>query len=119
MNIKKYMKEHESEIKERLLDGEKPNWNDLKEKHARMIRYMQHERLIHLLVTLAFGGFFLISMVIVLTTPCVETFILAGLFLFLLVPYLSHYFFLENTIQRWYKWMDEIEERQRTEQEKR
>lgn len=112
MNMNKYMKEHESYIKEQLLlKGEKQNWNSLKEKHARVIQYMQHERLIHLMVTLAFGVFLLITIALAFIKPYPQAIILMGLFLILLIPYVIHYFLLENTIQRWYKLMDGIEKR--------
>ena len=106
------MKEHNSYIKEQLLSkGDKQKWNDLRRKHKRMIKDMQHERLIHLIVTFAFGALLLITMGIALIRPSLQVFILMGLFFILLVPYIIHYFFLENTIQRWYKLMDEIEEK--------
>ena len=106
------MKEHESTIKEQLLlKGNEQQWNDLKEKHQRVINDMQHERLIHLIVTLAFGLLLLITVGIALIKPYSQVFILMGLFLILLIPYIIHYFFLENTIQRWYRLMDEIEEK--------
>ena len=98
MNIKKYMNEHEFYIKEQLLlKGNNPDWNNLKEKHERMIRYMQHERLIHLLVTLAVGVFLLITIRMILTLSYPQLIILAGLFLILLAPYLFHYFIIDST----------------------
>lgn len=110
MNIKKYMKVHESYIKEQLLlKADKQHWDTLKEKHERMTKDMQHERLIHLIVTFAFGVLLLITTAIVLITPSLQVFILMGFFFIMLVPYIIHYFFLENTIQRWYKLMDDIE----------
>ena len=112
MNIKKYMKAHESHIREMILkDLSKQKRHDLKEKHTRMITYMQHEWLVHLMVTLAIGAFLLITLAILLIKPTLEIVILMGLFLILLVFYVMHYFFLENTIQRWYRLMDEIEEK--------
>lgn len=111
MNIKKYMKDHEAYLKEQLSNTDTTSINDLKNKHERVIRYMQHERFIHLLVTFAFAFFFLLTFVIALIKPYPSLFILMGLFFILLVPYILHYFFLENTIQRWYQYMDEIEKK--------
>jgi hypothetical protein len=103
------MTEYESDLKEKLLSNkDSRNWNALQTKHQQMIRHMQHERLIHLMVTLAFGLFLLISLAIVSIRPNLQSFMLTGLFFALLVPYVLHYFFLENTIQRWYQMMDEI-----------
>ncbi len=111
MNMKKYMKKHEYCIKEQLLKESSQDWNKIKEKHERMIRNMQHERLIHLIVTLAFGILLMMLFTITLIKPYLPTLILMGLFLVLFVPYLIHYFYLENTIQRWYHLMDEIDKK--------
>lgn len=109
------MKEYESTLKEQLLlKGDKQFWNELMIKHTRLIQYMQHERLIHLLVTLAFGFFLLITMTIAFIKPVLQVIILIGLFFILLFPYVMHYFFLENTIQAWYRLSDEIEKKQMT-----
>lgn len=77
--------------------------------HRQMIQWMQHERLIHLLVTGLVSLLVLFSLALAL--------FLAGnwlvLLLFavsamLLVAYLLHYFYLENTIQRWYRYGYEL-----------
>lgn len=66
------------------------------------IQLYQHERLIHLLVTLAFALLFLISLGIYLTAGGVGVLILTALLLILLVPYIQHYYFLENSVQKLY-----------------
>lgn len=112
MNIRKYMKEHESYITEQLNQKEDiQTCSELLETHKRKIQYMQHERIIHLMVTIAFAVFLLISMFIALMKPSSPVFILTGIFLVMLIFYISHYFFMENTIQKWYQLMDEIEKR--------
>lgn len=75
---------------------------------------MQHERLIHLMVTIAFGLFLLVTMLIAFINPAIPVIILMGLFFVLLLPYIIHYYFLENTIQNWYRLTDEIERKQIT-----
>jgi len=110
MNIKKYMQAHESTVREQLLLAqEKKDWELLKNKHELLIKRMQHERLIHLLVTLAFGVFILITMASATIAPSKALYLLMGLFLVLFVPYVAHYFFLENAVQRWYQLSDEID----------
>jgi len=112
MNIRKYMIEHDHYITEQLKQEENiQSCSELQEKHKRTIQYMQHERLIHLMVTLTFAVFFLISMGIALMKPSLPVFILTGIFMIMLVFYIAHYFFMENTIQKWYKFADEIENR--------
>lgn len=66
------------------------------------IQFYQHERLIHLLVTLAFALFFLLSLFMALILKELGILVLTGLFLVLLVPYIRHYYFLENSVQELY-----------------
>lgn len=66
------------------------------------IEFYQHERLIHLLVTLAFAIFFLISLLMFMITEQIAVLVLAVLFLALLIPYIKHYYFLENSVQELY-----------------
>lgn len=66
------------------------------------IQFYQHERLIHLIVTMSFGVFFLIALSLYLTTKQIATLILALLLLALLIPYIKHYYFLENSVQKMY-----------------
>jgi uncharacterized membrane protein (DUF106 family) len=111
MNIRKYMNEHEARVREALRDGDGRKLEAIREWHDRMIRFMQHERLIHLIVLLTVAAFFLVLLVWVWIRPGLPVFLLNGLFLILLVPYLLHYRFLENTIQGWYVLSDEIQRR--------
>lgn len=73
------------------------------------IALYQHERLIHLLVTLAFALLFMISLTLTLTQGGIGIFVLTVLFLVLLVPYIKHYFFLENSVQKLYTYYYKIE----------
>lgn len=107
------MKEYEASVVQTLLsEPEGTDWKRLTERHERITAAMQHERLIHLLVTLAFGAFLLISVAVASVRPTVAAGVLAGLFLVMLIPYIAHYFFLENTLQRWYRLADEIHDKQ-------
>lgn len=107
-----YLKKHEAFIKEQLLVRDTNyDWKKLAEFHKQRIEFMQHERLIHLLVTLAFAIFLFIMLGIVVNHPNLEFLILTFLLLCLLIPYVWHYFVLENGVQRWYKLLDEIEKR--------
>ena len=72
------------------------------------ISYFQHERLIHLIVTVLFAILEVISIAIILTNPSASALILSGLFLVLVVPYVMHYYFLENSVQHMYKMRDQI-----------
>ena len=72
------------------------------------ISYFQHERLIHLIVTVLFAILEVISIALILTMPSVPAIILSALFLVLVVPYVMHYYFLENSVQHMYKMRDQI-----------
>ena len=73
------------------------------------IAFYQHERIVHLLVTLFFAVFFLISLALMLTVGGWGPIALTILFLGLLVPYIKHYYFLENSVQKMYTYYYKIE----------
>lgn len=106
-----YMKKHEKFVTDALEKDSDVDWNWLRGYHKTQIEYIQHERLIHLMVTLAFALFFIVT---ILFAVCFEKAIilLVSLFvLILLVPYIAHYFKLENGVQRWYGLYNRIDEK--------
>ncbi len=110
INMKKYCAAYEKIVDKRLSDGD--DLDALLRLHARKIGWLQHERLVHLLVTVLISVLFLFSiwLLIVLENPLV--FVLITIVLVLLGAYIRHYFFLENKVQHWYLLYDEIDERQ-------
>jgi hypothetical protein len=108
----RYMKLHEAFVRE-ALDGERGDLplEELQTFHARQIRFMQHERLIHLIVTMFVATFFLLGFGFVVHWTTWPGFGVVTLLLVLLVAYLVHYFRLENGVQRWYHLANRIEER--------
>ena len=75
------------------------------------IAYFQHERLIHLMVTLSFAAFLLFEIFCLFMLPA--SFIYAGILLVLIffgltIGYVMHYYFLENSVQKMYHMRDEI-----------
>lgn len=106
----KYLEKHEKFVNEVLEKGDY-DWEWLRDYHKTQIEYVQHERLIHLMVTLAFALFFILT---ILFTVSFEKIIImaASLFiLILLVPYIVHYFKLENSVQRWYDLYNKINQK--------
>lgn len=73
------------------------------------IEFYQHERLVHLIVTMSFGVFFLIALALMLTVGGWGAITLTILFLGLLVPYIKHYYFLENSVQKMYTFYYKVE----------
>ena len=83
-----------------------------KEQVLVQIQFFQHERLIHLIVTALFALLTIISMLASLAIP--EQPILPALdllFLILLIPYIRHYYLLENGVQKLYKYYDNLTDR--------
>ena len=78
----------------------------------RRIGFYQHERIVHLLVTLAFAVFFLLALMMFLLKGGVGLLVLTALFLAMLIPYIKHYYFLENSVQKLYIYYYRIEKTQ-------
>jgi hypothetical protein len=85
------------------------NWNSLQQLHRVRIGFFQHERLIHLLVTLFFGLIFFMLVLGNLFAVNQGLTLLSMIFLVMLVFYIRHYFCLENGVQKLYKLDEEIE----------
>ncbi len=74
------------------------------------IRFFQHERLVHLIVTVAFAMLTIVSVLGCVLSPQPALFALVALLLVLLVPYIRHYYILENGVQKLYTFYDRITE---------
>lgn len=66
------------------------------------IIFYQHERLIHLIVTMSFGVFFMLSLIMYISQSGAGLLVLTVLFLVMLSAYIKHYYFLENSVQKMY-----------------
>ena len=107
-----YMKRHESYVQEMLenkLDKEK--LKELLAYHDKQIQWMQHERLVHLIVMLFVCLFTLLSFGFTIIRTSTPSIILSGLLLILSVAYVIHYYRLENGVQKWYLISNEIKRR--------
>ncbi len=111
INMKRFCREHEARVTAAVEAGEATP--ELLEEHLRMIAWVQHERLVHLIVTVMVVLCELFTVDLVLLHPelgIVPALIMLGLAV-LLGFYFYHYFFLENTVQRWYRIAEEMRER--------
>lgn len=84
------------------------DWNAVLREHLQQISFFQHERLIHLIVTMTFAVLTLLSFGIVLMTQLFPLLLLTGALLVLLIPYIFHYYLLENETQKMYAQYDRI-----------
>ena len=106
LSYRKYMDE--------LLLREDADWERIREEHLVQIGFFQHERLIHLIVTVIFAllTVFSIGMAFLLmaqgTEGALSWLLVVAAFLILLIPYVRHYYILENEVQKMYRQYDEI-----------
>lgn len=109
--MRKYFTEYMVWLQNLLESTEHINYTELEERHLRMTAFMQHERLIHFLVTMLFAICFFIVLSVYLMAEMFMLLPLLILILSLLVPYIWHYYFLENNVQKLYRLYDEIHSR--------
>ena len=95
---------------ERLLEegDEDLDWARACEDLLTQIAFFQHERLIHLLVTLAFALMVCACALVTILTYNMVSCLLMGLLTILLVPYVVHYYHLENGTQALYGLYDRM-----------
>lgn len=89
------------------------DWKALTEEHLLQISFFQHERLVHLIVTVTFAILTVMTAGILIVTSYVPLIMLFALFMVLLVPYIMHYYTLENEVQKMYAQYDRMLELQR------
>ena len=104
LNYRRYIDE--------LLTRSDVNWEAIIKEHLIQISFFQHERLIHLIVTITFA-----ILEVIVIGLCVVSFtlgvgLLAIALLILLVPYVRHYYILENEVQKMYWQYDKMVEKQ-------
>ena len=100
VNMIAWCRAHEKYIDERLAAGDDPA--ALLAWHEKKLAWLQHERLVHLLVTMLTAAGFLFALGAWLYTTSAGVLLLALGMLIWLGFYLVHYFRLENTVQHWY-----------------
>ena len=103
--MKKRLSNYIKEIDNKIKENKKITKEDL-DYHLIQINIFQHERLIHLLVTIFVGilsiSFYLSGII----TNNISLLIVFLVLLCLFIPYLMHYRFLENNTQKLYEQYD-------------
>ena len=90
--------------------GPETDWDAVLEEHLVQIRFFQHERLIHLIVTVTFALVLMLLMNLLYSAVAVDI-LLVALFIFVtifLLLYLGHYYILETSVQKMYLQYDQI-----------
>ncbi len=104
--LKDYLAWMEKVSKQELSDEQK---EDIRQKMLVQIQFFQHERLIHLIVTVTFALLTMLSVLASLMLVQVGFLVLTVLLVVLLVPYIRHYYILENGVQKLYEYYDGFE----------
>ena len=105
INVTKWCKLHEREVLEQTEGAHTADeLLSVREEHEKKLMWLMHERLVHLIVMILIGVVMLFSVTFILFMPdsfpaSLPMFIISFV---LTCFYVKHYFFLENTVQRWY-----------------
>lgn len=83
-------------------------WQKIKKEHLIQLSFFQHERLIHLIVTITFALLEMLSLMLVMFQFSILALLFSLVILILLIPYISHYYLLENGVQKMYEQYDQI-----------
>ncbi len=75
-------------------------------QHLVQIAFFAHERLIHLIVTVLFALMTVAVFLYTMSNPQPALFLLLFFILCLMIPYIKHYYLLENSVQRMYEQYD-------------
>lgn len=112
--MKNEIKDYKVFVK-KTLDEDKPDtdWEKFCEDLSARIGFYQHERLVHLIVTMTFA-IMIILCFIGANGELNAIMLLGGLFLVLEIPYIWHYYFLENSVQELYRFYYSAKEKLRT-----
>ncbi|MCM1024441.1 MAG: hypothetical protein NC395_10340 [Prevotella sp.] len=105
--MKKYFSEYIAFIAA-ALETDGTDFKSLKSEMLVKIGFMQHERLIHFLVTILFALLMFMSLIAFFASENLGMLAAAVLMLALLIPYIAHYYFLENGVQKLYSLYDKV-----------
>lgn len=87
------------------------DWEAEIQKHLVQIAFFAHERLIHLIVTVTFAILTVMAFLYTIDHFSVSMLLLIFALMCLMVPYIKHYFLLENSVQDMYEQYDKMKEK--------
>lgn len=96
---------------EKEMNDDKTDLEKLRVEHLVQIEFMQHERFIHLIVTCLIAVLLIMTMIGFIVTKNLGLLIIIILFIAMLIPYIWHYFFMENNVQKLYTIYNKIVEK--------
>ncbi len=112
--MKKRILTYRKYIDSLLASDKQYDWKYIKQEHITKVAFFQHERLVHLIVTVTFAVLELLTVCAYVIVGALDStlsfplLILALLIIVLLIPYIKHYYLLENEVQKMYVQYDMI-----------
>ena len=100
LKLNNYISELEDKLKNNKIE------KDLDKEVLTTIAFFQHERFVHLLVTVFVGISCILFLLGTLQFGIIGLFLLFLITLLLFIPYIFHYYYLENSVQYMYKQYD-------------
>ena len=110
VDMERWCRDHEAYMAEHMEKAaDEGELRDLLAWHETKLAWLQHERLVHLIVMVmtVFGELFTDGMVVFTDGQILALIFMYGV-LIVLIFYVRHYFVLENTVQRWYMIAEEL-----------
>lgn len=104
LNYLKYM----DELLEKAESDDEEHLEEIMQNHMIQIEFFMHERLIHLIVTVLFAVGTFMTIFTYLIVENIGLLLLALLLIVLLIPYIKHYYLLENGVQKMYQQYDRL-----------
>lgn len=105
--IRQYM----AYVNQLLESDEDRDWEEEMQKHLVQIAFFAHERFIHLVVTVLFALMTTMVFLYTFNSFSIPLLLLMILLMGLLIPYIKHYFLLENSVQDMYEQYDKMQEK--------
>ena len=105
--IRQYM----AYVNQLLESEEELDWEEEMQKHLVQIAFFAHERFIHLVVTVLFALMTTMVFLYSFHSFSIPLLLLLILLMGLLIPYIKHYFLLENSVQDMYEQYDKMQEK--------
>lgn len=109
--MKNQLKTYIEKTNNLLAKSKLKNKNEVISEHITQIKIFQHERLIHLIVTTFVGIISILFFIVGVITQNIILLFLFILTLFLFIPYIFHYYYLENNTQKLYIQLSQLKEK--------
>lgn len=111
--MKKYIDNYTTYIEDYIEHPDPKTIENIKKEHLIQIQFIQHERLVHWLVTMLVGILLFISIAMLFANPeKLVVLMLVILLLGLVIPYLLYYYYIENATQKLYRLYNKLCEKE-------